>query len=135
MIEQFKYARVGDKVFSVRHGWGVIKKICYKHHPDGIKVHFTQTGNNLYYHVDGRYGESDLYPELYHQEPWVCYNATRHNRIAFTQTERVKWSSQFWVKEPEKPKDEIKILVNGKEVEISADTLASIRGAMEQSDG
>lgn len=129
MIEQFKYAKVGDKVFSTVCGWGVVEEVGNL----GIVVKYDKRNARDSYDFTGRMVTGDLYPELYWQEPWVCIESTNQNRS--TTGISTSWTEQYWVKEPKKPKDEIKILVNGKEVEISEDTLASIRGAMEQSDG
>jgi len=59
----------GDKVFSILKGWGKIVDDAFQ--GEGfIRVQFDKGGMFVYYN-DGKYFESDLYPELYHTEPTI----------------------------------------------------------------
>lgn len=63
----FSKARVGDRVWSIRFGWGTIRKIDTNlNYP--IRVHF-DNGNGLDgYKYDGRFGTGDQIPDLYWDE-------------------------------------------------------------------
>ena len=63
-IKRFENAKVGDKVWSSRAGWGLIEAISGK---GGVfSARFER--NLFYYYPCGRDSETDLYPDLYNSE-------------------------------------------------------------------
>lgn len=62
----FKNAKVGDKVWSISRGWGVVIDI-YNRSTYSIKVRFDK-GGNFSYTCEGRYLEDDLNPALFWDE-------------------------------------------------------------------
>lgn len=62
-MKQFENAKVGDQVWSIKHGWGIITDIyADTHYPITVK-YFTKSPSN--YTLDGKCNSSDLYPEIY----------------------------------------------------------------------
>lgn len=69
-MEKFRTAKVGDKVWCVRFGWGTIYKI-YDDEIYGIKVEYINTKGMTQYDsftFDGKYYKSDINPILFWNE-------------------------------------------------------------------
>ena len=62
----FKDARVGDKVWSVSQGWGVIVDINKSEYP--VVVEFKESGTRRVFTYEGRWVATDPYPSLFWDE-------------------------------------------------------------------
>jgi len=60
---KFKNVKIGDKVWSVTSGWGVISNI----YVDDIEVIFREDFKR-WYNLKGKFDHRDLYPDLYWHE-------------------------------------------------------------------
>lgn len=61
----FSQAKIGDRVWSNRNGWGGVKEISKD--DKQIFVDF-DNGCSCWFYFDGRYMNNDLYPELFWDE-------------------------------------------------------------------
>lgn len=70
MIEQdFSNAKVGDRAWSARKGWGTIRRLTVDTpYPIEFKADMGDVEN---YTPEGKDFISDLYPTLFHQEPQI----------------------------------------------------------------
>lgn len=69
-MEKFRTAKVGDKVWCVKFGWGIIYKI-YDDEVYGLKVEYIDTKGMTQYDsftFDGKYYKSDANPILFWNE-------------------------------------------------------------------
>ena len=62
----FKDARVGDRVWSVSQGWGVIADINKSKYP--VVVEFKESGTRRVFTYEGRWVATDSYPTLFWDE-------------------------------------------------------------------
>ena len=65
----FENAKEGDRVWSMRHGWGTISHID-EHKRHGIDVVFDHSGKNGLFAFCGRDYIEDLYPTLFWDVVW-----------------------------------------------------------------
>lgn len=63
----FENAKVGDKVWSVRKGWGKVVDVDTSE-TYSVKVEFAKIWPMLSYTIDGKYSKTDMYRELFWNE-------------------------------------------------------------------
>lgn len=63
----FSNATVGDRVWSLLHGWGTVDDVDRDARPeDTVALHVRfDIGETCWYNLEGKYSSSDLSPELY----------------------------------------------------------------------
>lgn len=66
----FSRASIGDRVWSILHGWGTVNDIDrYGNSEDKTQLHIVfDIGGYCWYKLDGRCNANDLNPELYWEE-------------------------------------------------------------------
>jgi hypothetical protein len=69
-MPDFSKAKIGDRVWSFRNGWGEIKEISLANtdFPIGVKFKEAIDKYEIYFCKDGRYYVDDVYPELHWDE-------------------------------------------------------------------
>lgn len=89
-MEKFRTAKVGDKVWCVKFGWGTIYKI-YDDEIYGIKVEYIDTKGMTQYDsftFDGKYYKSDINPILFWNE--IKLPTTEEDKKPFNLVEFLK---------------------------------------------
>lgn len=67
----FKDAKIGDRVWSILHGWGVIKDVIVDDSDENtypLEVAFDHKGSNRSYTYDGKHYNHEVSPTLFWQE-------------------------------------------------------------------
>ena len=63
----FKDAKIGDRVWGMRYGWGVVRSINLKSvYP--VVVYFDEQENPVSFMFNGKYALTDLLPTLFWDE-------------------------------------------------------------------
>lgn len=89
-MEKFRTAKVGDKVWCVKFGWGIINKI-YDDEVYAIKVEYIDTKGMTQYDsftFDGKYYKSDINPILFWNE--IKLPTTEEDKKPFNLVEFLK---------------------------------------------
>jgi len=93
-LNDFKYAKVGDEVYSIIRGWGVVT-ISGRPKPYAINVKFKKESES--YTDDGfRHGD-DLLPELFTQEIQISPFEYEYRYVAKLNDNSIYLSSHYYL--------------------------------------